>query len=261
MAFLSLRPDKIPQGCQCDCHSPYPLASALARTLRHYRPDVVVMNYGVHWNGAQLPGGAYISEVEAAMSALSTYAGAWRSEAPTHTKSAGGSLGGSQPAPLLFWRETAPQHFDGCPRGDGAWSTYAAHRRPGADPQCAETRWRESQQWTDLHEGAVALNRLVAHAAQAYPHISMLPVFERFGPRHDAHHYAADCTHWCYSPFLWDAAIMPFYAALVTARWNRTGREATTASAAAGSRRRRSRRPLAGSARVHETLPWRARLF
>ena len=219
IAYMDLReedPKKADRskGCECACGSPHPNAKALGRTLRHYQPDVVVMNYGVHYNGAELPGGAYHTAVKAAMRTLSAYA----------QRQKGGARG--QP-PLLLWRETLPQHFDGTPRGDGGWSS----RQQGVhqDPSCAETRWRESQGWLELHEGPVALNRLARNLSGAFPRVTILPGFEQLGARHDGHQYKADCTHWCYAPLLWDAVLMPFYAAVVAASnkgWNRTARSA-----------------------------------
>ena len=61
----------------------------------------------------------------------------------------------------------------------------------------------------------MTLNAVARSALAQFPAVRMLPAFDSFQPMHKAHHIPEDCSHFCYAPLLWDAAIMPFYLTLV----------------------------------------------
>ena len=198
VAFFSLHTGICmhPPHSEC-CHGEAPPVRALVRFLQAFKPDIVVTNYGVHWHGQQTETeGSYRHDVAHLITALDHY-GRGRDRVPL----AVGML------------ETFPQHFPG-PLGDGSFDTRDP--RDGCAPLSLGKTGR------NFTKGPLAMNRLLRQAVESRPslhvNISVLPVFNAFASRYDAHHSQSDCTHLCYSALLWDAALLPFYK-LVLETW------------------------------------------
>lgn len=188
-------------GC---CRGDAPPVQALAKFLRSRHPHIVVANYGVHWHGKQLPGGEYYNDTARLLATLNEYA-AERAKAKAS-------------APLLLLRETFPQHFDG-----GSYDTGGGSRRTWSG--CTDVPYDQVQPGV----GPVAFNQLARAALRSSSQGALggggRPAAVRFYgrafralvPRKEAHLEGPghDCTHWCYSPLLWDPVLAPFYEEVV----------------------------------------------
>ena len=74
-----------------------PQLQVLGAVLTTFRPDVVMLNFGVHWHHSDIAlRGKYRDDLDRALEALATY----------HV-----SASSSHVPPLLLYRETLPQHF------------------------------------------------------------------------------------------------------------------------------------------------------
>lgn len=117
------------------------------------------------------------------------------------------------PATIL-WRETTPQHFGGSSgtglfaERKGSAGTGTRGKKEGAI-SCAAVNvsdaehvhkagWRNHlfEKWSRPWRGAKARR----HPKD--PTVRIVPAFDALLPRHDLH-VAPDCTHFCFSPFLW----------------------------------------------------------
>ncbi|KAL1496696.1 hypothetical protein AB1Y20_014290 [Prymnesium parvum] len=202
--------------------------STVVRVLARYAPDVVVANLGLHYDGVRPSdgGAAYEGGVRVLLQVLSEYAAAAR------------------PRPLLLFRETAAQHFWSA-RGDGSYHEQERHaewanERDVAAHACAPINWSDAAVGAlPAADGPAPLNRLAARVVREFDGVGWLPMFRAFAPRHEMHVHPAegrDCTHYCYAPLLWDAALLPFYEAVVG--WRAEARRGAHGDAAATLRTR-----------------------
>ena len=187
----------------------------LANMLRVQRPVIVVANFGVHWHYEQLKGGELSKATAALLGTLVAYGkerARDRSALP----------------PLLLFRETFPQHF---PTPGGGYESSPGHKWWDDAEAVDMARCTPFRVGPRVGFGPAAFNSVgLAEVRQlrnesAAVRVRMLPAFARYVRRSDAHvdcraiprkdcNIRPDCTHWCYSPLLWDAALAPFYDAV-----------------------------------------------
>ena len=180
-------------GC---CQGSDPPLHALSKLLRSQQPHIVVANYGVHWHGEQLQGGEYYNHTAALLATLTEYAGERARDKVS--------------APLLLLRETFPQHFRG-----GSYDH--TNREGGRGSGCVDVGYDPVRDgygpaaFNQLAKAAVSASQAAGGAVRMYGR-----AFRALVPRRDAHPPAVlDCTHWCYSPLLWDPVLAPFYEEVV----------------------------------------------
>ena len=157
-------------------------------------------NFGIHWHGPEgREPSPYADDVKHLLELMRGYAE--MTDLPLREGTA---------APLLHYRETPPQHFES--RNGGGSYDARIMRGPTARAVCAPLRA------STTNVGPQSLNRIALAAVRALPGRSVrwLPAFEALSSRSDAHTVERhDCTHWCYSPLLWDPVLAPFYEEVV----------------------------------------------
>jgi hypothetical protein len=94
---------------------------------------------------------------------------------------------------VVIWRDTTPQHF---PSPSG----YFVEHVEGEDSlpynclpianQSSAVDWRNKIPLNELSTGA-------------YDPVELLEIHDTLEPFWDMHHHSGDCTHFCYSPVLW----------------------------------------------------------
>jgi len=204
--------------------------AALTRFMAKFEPHIVVANFGIHWHGRQVADGTYSRDVRTLVLAMVDY-GAERLRRSSQ--------------PLLLYRETLPQHFPNL-RRDGSFEGFdsengsvcssivlgrscdslspeVAASSSDASPatlNCLATRVLSDGAGSRANVDPLSQMRLVpqllpqlaAFAARLDAHMGYSPLGVR---REGLRPTALDCTHWCYSPLLWDAALGPFYRAVL----------------------------------------------
>lgn len=207
--------------------------AALTRFMNRFDPHIVVANFGIHWHGRQVADGTYSRDVGKLLVAMVAY-GAERIQRSSQ--------------PLLLYRETLPQHFPTL-RRDGSFEGFYSENGSvcsciTAGRSCDSLSPEVAASSNDASPATLncLATRVLSHGAGGSSNVSLLsqmrlepqvlPQFDAFASRLDAHigysplgvrpqglrPTALDCTHWCYSPLLWDAALGPFYRAVLKHR-------------------------------------------
>lgn len=181
---------------QCCPHNhPISRTGAISVKLNETKPNIVILQMGVHYH------------------TVSSFQAALREMLMTLENYSAMNVG-----PLVLFLESLPQHFDS-PDGDGSYDGFhsAANRSAWT---C--TPLNSSQIESDLRVGMHNFNQIARRAVEQTPGLKWLPSNgEAFAFQHDGHAGATkccarhtDCTHYCYSPNLWQPAIDPFYVAV-----------------------------------------------
>lgn len=204
--------------------------AALTRFMAKFEPHIVVANFGIHWHVRHVTDGTYSRDVRTLVLAMVHY-GAERVRRSSQ--------------PLLLYRETLPQHFPNL-RRDGSFEGFVSENGSvcssitldrscdSLSPEVAASSNAASAATLNclaarvLSDGAGSrvnvdplsqmrrvpqlLPQLAALAARQDAHMGYFPLGVR---REGLRPTALDCTHWCYSPLLWDAALGPFYRAVL----------------------------------------------
>lgn len=204
---MQLRAAALPNGARLLCsavgvYEPEKIATILPHA------DVALFNFGLHYHSE--------TNFRAAMSGLFGLLQRWARDAPGR---------------VPLYREQSAQHFKG-----GAWKPGADRPPPGTPCVCEQLSARRALDHTEsvLSNQNVVFN--VAASELAAQHgVGIVPFFNLTAGRHDMHrrHFCSfsnqrktgsccDCTHFCYTPLLWDS----FFARLrraVTAHPNYRG--------------------------------------
>ena len=111
-----------------------------------------------------------------------------------------------QPRRLPLWVQTFPQHFHGR-SGSGTWGSRAL---PKCAPHCAaitdQPDWRIVAADAAAGAAGISAEQIVPTAALLRP-LHLLHKRTKFSCQ-------LDCTHYCYSPPLWDALLDGLYRRL-----------------------------------------------
>ena len=179
------------------CYSPEPTTCVIA----HYIAATITVRHG---HGGREPS-PYNIDVGRLVEQLQAY-GAKR-----------------RPTPLLLYRETPPQHFPG-KEGGGSYDTRTVH---GANSRVYSPLGSDV---LSQDVGPQGLNRIACEVvgASRAKGVHWLPAWDMLAARADAHGWSAsrpvrtpgtvttwDCTHWCYSPLLFDATLFPLWGHVV----------------------------------------------
>ena len=201
-----LRSREAQRCCEQDPTAPVPAVLIAAMQSAHPPPSVVLVHYGNHWHDRERGNESmrwYEHDVEHLLGNLSLYS-TWYSQ----QKGSGGRR------PLLLFRENFPQHFATLEH-DGSnenWRLAAARRPEKHSRKCEPIRW-----WLPTNVGARSLNERASRLVNnVQPVVQWLGGgFEPLAWRYDVHLNGttslADCTHHCYSPFLWEPVLDAFY--------------------------------------------------
>ena len=200
------------QQC-CPGGNPISRTGPISFQLEEMRPNIVIVQMGVHWH--TVPN--FRADHLEMLSALANY-----SAAMTNSSS------DSEPSPLVLFLESLPQHFD-APAGDGSYDDFHA-----VEEKTIFTRFHCFPLNQSLIEADLLLqdnstsvgmhnfNRIAKKSVEQTPGVQWLTSNSRaYASRNDGHAGAtrcckrhADCTHFCYSPHLWQPAIEPFLLAV-----------------------------------------------
>lgn len=204
---MQLRAAALPNGARllCSAVGVYE-PEKIAKILPH--ADVAMFNYGLHYHSE--------SNFRASMSDLFGLLQRWARDAPGR---------------VPLYREQSAQHFKG-----GAWKPGADRPPPGTPCACEQLSARRALDHTEsvLSNQNVVFNVAASELAAAHG-VGIVPFFNLTAGRHDMHrrHFCSfsnqrktgsccDCTHFCFTPLLWDS----FFARLrrtVTAHPNYRG--------------------------------------
>ena len=106
----------------------------------------------------------------------------------------------SAPGRVALWQETLPQHFNDSRNGHN-WKR-ANKKNPGCAP-------RATQRNTTQVYNAIA-RRIIRN-------VPWIPLFDIFDKHYEYHAHGTDCTHYCFVPALWAAALNRVHKALQSA--------------------------------------------
>lgn len=186
----------------CPRGIPVSTTGAISEKLEEIKPDIVITQMGVHWHSVE----KYSQDTSVMISALQNY-----SIFNKHS--------------LLLFLESLPQHFD-TPSGDGSFTDFklGTDRNPW---KCFSQNLTNEQQSVLISKnstsvGILNLNHIAKMKVETSPGVNWLSTNSRaFSKRDDAHKGATkccakhrDCTHYCYSHYLWEPAIEPFFFSL-----------------------------------------------
>lgn len=190
------------QKC-CPGGIPISYTGAISVKLNETQPDIVIAQLGVHHHT--------VSQFETVLKEMLETLG---------------NYSALNPDSLVLFKESLPQHFDS-PDGSGSYDGYFAAVNRSAR-QCVPHN--ASQIESDLLLGNVSVsvgmhnfNRIARRAVEEMKGgVQWLSSnSEAIALRSDGHLGATaccakhtDCTHFCYSPNLWQPTIDPFYSAL-----------------------------------------------
>jgi hypothetical protein len=162
--------------------------------------DITVLNYGLKWHREHAP-----KLAEAYRTVVDMIARANNQESDTATSAPPPPLQKKEKKKktLGLIRETLHQHFPTA-EGNGDYEGLTMH----SNTACAAITPRD-RGWR---------NEMLHAAARAHKGFKeeewMLPQWALFVGRPEVHALPVDCTHFCYSPRLFDALLDPFYRAV-----------------------------------------------
>ena len=199
----------------CPGGNPISRTGPISFQLEEMRPNIVIVQMGVHWHTVP----KFRADHSEMLSALANY-----SAAMTNSSS------DSESSPLVLFLESLPQHFD-APAGDGSYDDFHAVQATRTPFQCfplnqslieADLLLQDNSTSVGMHN----FNRIAKKSVDQTPGVQWLTSNSRaYARRNDGHNGATrccarhtDCTHFCYSPHLWQPAIDPFL--LAVDHWN-----------------------------------------
>ena len=201
-------PYKKPLYNQC-CPRGIPISAtgAISAKLNETKPDIVIAQMGVHWHAVP----RFQTEMREMVTALGNYSAL-------------------NPNSLVLFLESLPQHFD-MPDGSYDGLLTATNRSKFTCLPLNSSRIQSDllkPLGDSMSVGMHNFNQLARSTVESTEGVQWLPANSgAIAARPDAHQGATnccarhtDCTHYCYSPHLWQPAIDPFYLAMDSWLWS-----------------------------------------
>lgn len=211
---MQIRGTRLPNGARLLCSAVGVLErEKIATVLARAGVSVAVFNYGLHYHTATNFGGM--------LDELFELFSSWAAGAPGR---------------VPLFRELSAQHFPG-----GSWKPGAHKPPPGTPCACEPLHARDAASGLErvAANQNVEFNNMLALKANARG-VGVVPFFNLTAPRHNMHrrHFCSysnqlkvgrccDCTHFCYTPLLWDH----FFASLRNAILTQPATHAATTDA------------------------------
>jgi len=194
----------------CPGGKPISRTGPISLQLEKVMPDIVIVQMGVHWHQVQ----EFRADHLEMLSAVANYSAA---------------MSDAESSPLALFLESLPQHFD-TPSGDGSYDDFHAVQSTRVSFQCfplnqslieADLLLKDNSTSVGMHN----FNRMAKHSVKQTSGVQWLTSNSKvYADRNDGHKGAtrccarhSDCTHFCYSPHLWQPAVEPFL--LAVDRW------------------------------------------